>query len=267
MTDAIKELLPNIQDHRLFSNYDFRLIGGTALSYHINHRLSEDLDFCFNGNLPRAAINDFLLHCVDVYGHDEVRAIPFTKGKITDFEKADEDIRDYEQSWSVYGVRVTFFDGSSQTGLWDILDKDNYAMIGNIKVTSADSIFMTKSLTFYNRAKARDYFDVLYMIAKQDNCSVERLVGTIQKYELAYRGEGINLFFDKLKHIPYDKASDEPLYGLVDVPEDYHVLKEKLVEMLNSYGVSQKKMPDSNNLSSPTPPKGEGPDSDELPSP
>ncbi len=49
MTENIKELLLKIQEHKLFFDYDFRLIGGTALSYHLNHRLSEDLDFCFKG--------------------------------------------------------------------------------------------------------------------------------------------------------------------------------------------------------------------------
>ena len=52
MTEAIKKILPIIQDHDIFTKHDFRLVGGTALSYHINHRIFEDLDFCLTQELP-----------------------------------------------------------------------------------------------------------------------------------------------------------------------------------------------------------------------
>jgi hypothetical protein len=51
MTEAIKKILPVIQNHEIFKQHDFRLVGGTALSYHINHRISEDLDFCLTHEL------------------------------------------------------------------------------------------------------------------------------------------------------------------------------------------------------------------------
>jgi len=56
MTEQIKKILPDIQEHNVFKDYGFRLIGGTALSYYLQHRLSEDLDFCKMGKLPREAI-------------------------------------------------------------------------------------------------------------------------------------------------------------------------------------------------------------------
>lgn len=34
MTEAIEQILPIIQDHEIFKKHDFRLVGGTALSYH-----------------------------------------------------------------------------------------------------------------------------------------------------------------------------------------------------------------------------------------
>ena len=36
---------PRPLTHDLFKNFDIRFVGGTALSYRINHRLSEDFDF------------------------------------------------------------------------------------------------------------------------------------------------------------------------------------------------------------------------------
>ncbi len=43
MTQQLKLVLNDIKSHSIFKNNDFRLAGGTALSFHINHRLSEDL--------------------------------------------------------------------------------------------------------------------------------------------------------------------------------------------------------------------------------
>jgi len=41
MTERIKELLPFIQNYPIFEKNDFRLVGGTAMSYHLDHRISE----------------------------------------------------------------------------------------------------------------------------------------------------------------------------------------------------------------------------------
>jgi hypothetical protein len=59
MTPQLKKVLDDIKHHSIFINNDFRLAGGTALAYHINHRLSEDLDFFINGKLPKDDIDKF----------------------------------------------------------------------------------------------------------------------------------------------------------------------------------------------------------------
>jgi len=244
MTENIKELLPNIQEHKLFFDYDFRLIGGTALSYHLNHRLSEDLDFCFKGLLPKKAIDEFITHCEEIFGEDKVEPIPFEIGKIVNqfsFETSGEDLTDYEQNWQIRGVKVTFFDGSSQTGLWDILEQDQYTMIGNIKVTSVDSIFMTKSLTFYNRAKARDYYDLFHMMSIEKKFTIEKILEIIQHYEKAYQDEGIGLLLQQLENPSYDEKKDEKLVGLVDEPEDFMTLNTRLTALIKEFLYGSKK--------------------------
>lgn len=45
MLEKTKKVLEIICNDDLFKNFDIRFVGGTALSYRINHRLSEDLDF------------------------------------------------------------------------------------------------------------------------------------------------------------------------------------------------------------------------------
>lgn len=234
MTEQIKKILPDIQDHDIFKDYDFRLIGGTALSYHLEHRLSEDLDFCRMSKLPRDAIQNFIEHCVNLYGREKVQFINFSQGKLLDFEINSEDILDYEQNWMINNVKVTFFDGSDNRGVRDIFEADEFTKIGNINVTSVDSIFAMKSLMFYNRAKSRDYYDLFYMYKyDSEKYSVEKTVSLIQKYELSYRDKkGFELFLHKIEHANYSKMYDEPLAGLVDKAEEFSVLQKRMLEFL-----------------------------------
>ena len=234
MTEQIKKILPDIQEHDIFKEYDFRLIGGTALSYHLHHRLSEDLDFCLMDKLRVDAIENFIGHCVSIYGRDKVSLIEFSQGKLLDFETNCENIFEYEQNWMINGVKVTFFDGSGNRGVREIFETDAYTKVGNIKISSVDSIFAMKSLMFYNRAKSRDYYDLFYMYKYDNNkYSIEKTVSFIQEYELSYRDEqGLEQLIHKVEYANYSKMYDEPLVGLVDEPEEFLVLNKKMLELL-----------------------------------
>jgi len=82
VTDRIKQLLPLIQDDLLFSQHDFRLVGGTALSYHINHRISEDLDFCLTEQLPLEDIAVFTKSCTERFGFENIEYIEPSRAMI-----------------------------------------------------------------------------------------------------------------------------------------------------------------------------------------
>lgn len=226
MTQLIKQLLPHIQDLPIFSDYGFKLIGGTALSYHLEHRLSEDLDFCTLEMLPRDAIDEFIDFCIEEFGVENIEPIPFSQGKLIDFETNAEDIEDYEQNWMIKGVKVTFFNGSDAKGMRDIFKEDKATLISNIEIASVDSIFKMKSLMFYSRAKARDYYDLFY-IYEYDNkkYNIHKTLALIHEYEFAYRN--FDLFFQKIEFPNYHKDFDEPLEGLVDLPEDFFTLNKR----------------------------------------
>ena len=46
MTLAVKTTLNKLAESSLFNN-ELYFIGGTALAYHLNHRISEDIDLNF----------------------------------------------------------------------------------------------------------------------------------------------------------------------------------------------------------------------------
>lgn len=230
MTKELLYVLDTIKNHDIFKNNDFRLVGGTALSYHIKHRLSEDLDFFLLEKLPREDIDCFIEFCIDEFGEERVVPMPLSDSAIYDFTKNGEDVNDYQQDWNINGVKVTFAECSENTGLNDLLMTDRFSLIGNIKITSVETIFKMKSLMFYKRTKSRDYFDLLTLY--QQGYTPKLTLQIIQQYELAYQGVGINLLFELLRHQEYNSNMDEPLTGLTTDIRSFSEMKTELIELI-----------------------------------
>ncbi|MHC3994337.1 nucleotidyl transferase AbiEii/AbiGii toxin family protein [Thiomicrolovo sp. ZZH C-3] len=233
MTESIRELLPHIQDHALFRDHDFRLVGGTALSYHLEHRISEDLDFCTVSDLPLDSIAGFISDCVDVLGEENVDFIAPAQGVIDDFEIHGERVEDYLQNWKIGNVRVTFFDGREGTGTREILAENDFTTIGNIRIAGPETIFKLKSLMFYKRSKSRDLFDMLSFYGLNDpKYSPQETKRLIEQYEPAYRGkEGFALWLHAFEHRPYDRYRDEGLHGLTHEVKSFDEMKKEILEL------------------------------------
>lgn len=235
MTESIKALLPYIQTHKLFREHDFRLIGGTALSYHLEHRISEDLDFCTVSDLPVEAIAEFISDCVSTFGEENVDFIEPAQGVVDDFEIHGERVEDYLQNWKIGKVRVTFFDGREGAGTREVLAENDFTMRGNIKIAGLQTIFKLKSLMFYKRSKSRDLFDMLTFYNLNDpKYAPQETKRLIEQYEPAYRGkEGFALWRHAYEHRSYDKYRDEGLHGLTVEPKSFHEMKKDILELFD----------------------------------
>jgi len=217
MTEKIKQLLPHIQNHYIFSKHDFRLVGGTALSYHVEHRISEDLDFCLQGDLPLADIQGFIEDCIKMFGIKNIDYIEASNAVVEDFLLGGSNVEYYLQTWVVNGVKIQFYDGSGHLGAADIFQEDECTAIGDIKVSSMDTIFKMKSLMFYKRTKSRDLFDMLTMYSSKDGgYTPEHTKSLIMKYDkLYYNDEAFNsLWLETFENKEYNKDMDEGLMGL-----------------------------------------------------
>lgn len=163
---------------------EFILVGGTALTMHIAHRLSEDLDFALGQlRLPRGRIQALQRAGLEAgfpfVANDEPRAIE-------DFEIAGMDLLDYQQNFIVAeSVKVTFF----------CPDPDVRVHLGagaqrGPRVATMDEIFAMKCLVAADRSKTRDWFD-LFMLMRDHGYSpadFERVFvvsGVPQKMEIA----------------------------------------------------------------------------------
>lgn len=232
MTDKIKALLPLIQNHVLFDRYDFRLVGGTALSYHIEHRISEDLDFCLQGDLPLEAIQGFIQYCIDDFGIENVDYMEASAAVVEDFLLGGSNVEYYLQTWIVNGVKIQFYDGSGHLGAKDISKIDKYSSIGSIKVSSLDTIFKMKSLMFYKRTKSRDLFDMLQMYnldsKRYTPAATKKLIMTYDK--LYYNDEAFTiLWLESFASKKYNKDMDEGLMGLTYQPKSFFEMRDELV--------------------------------------
>lgn len=237
MTPQLKKLLDDIKNHTIFIKNDFRLVGGTALSYHLKHRLSEDLDFFNTQSLPREDIDEFIEFCINHYGDDNVYPIDPSSNQMYETQKEGTDINDIQQDWMINKVKVTFCDASSNIGIEDIFKEDTPTYYGYIKISSINAIYQMKSLMFYKRVKIRDYFDLDFLFKYNKKYSPKNTLKTIMKYEKIYSSkELLDLFFAtlELKISNYKKAFDQPLHTLIEDAPSFEKLSKDIYTKLKS---------------------------------
>jgi Nucleotidyl transferase AbiEii toxin, Type IV TA system len=139
----------------------FVLAGGTALSMHLHHRLSEDLDFMFIGaKLPRSQINALKKACIPL-GFEFVANDSVVD--LQSWEDCGDDLADYQQNFVVGGVKVTFWAPDP-----DVLRIMGPGKSDAVRVASVEEIFATKCLVCADRSKTRDWFD-LYTLLKGEH--------------------------------------------------------------------------------------------------
>jgi predicted nucleotidyltransferase component of viral defense system len=235
MTQAIRQLLPHIQDHEIFLKNDFRLVGGTALSYHIEHRISEDLDFCLTQELPLSDIEAFIKHCTDIFGFDKIEYIEPSRAIMEDFLLGGDNVEYYLQTWMINGVKIQFFDGGSNAGTKEFFAEDQYTKIGHIKVSSVDTIFKMKSMMFYKRTKSRDLFDMLMMYKlPEEKYTPKATRELIMKHDPLYCTEDYfqTMWLDSFKTKKYLSERDEGLAGLTEEVKSFEEMRKELISIL-----------------------------------
>jgi predicted nucleotidyltransferase component of viral defense system len=159
----------------------FVLIGGSALALHIDHRISEDLDFAWPyGRLPREALKKLIKTepgLEFVLDQNEVA--------LQEAEDAVIDLADHTQNYLTNGVRITFF--SSYEPEKKLLARDAGEPL---RVATVPEIFALKALASADRSKTRDWFD-LYTLFKfhgftwNDFHDVFPRLSTISQYQNA----------------------------------------------------------------------------------
>ena len=184
--------------------YDFLtkyvLVGGSALSLHLCHRKSEDLDFfTYENSFDVNEILRLLKH--------------FKNSKVLNrTDKLIDVLLD--------GVKVTFFNAK-----WDFLKP---VKISNLNVATLEQIAIMKTNVLFLRAKYRDYYDLYFLIKR---------FGLRKVYEMS-KGvvEGINfklfatalLFIDDIEDENIDYLEPEQKLSLHKIRDFFEKELRKL---------------------------------------
>lgn len=166
----------------------FVLIGGTALTLRIGHRVSEDLDFAYHGaKLPQAQIRALLKTLASSNVHLVPQPNPLDE---EEFLEAGLELADYQQNFvaSQAGegsvkVSLVCFDPPMRDFLKGQADDP-------LRVATLDEIFETKAWVCSERSRTRDWID-LWTLANQhgytldDMYAVFRRVGRLAAFNSA----------------------------------------------------------------------------------
>lgn len=161
-------LFEELQGNPLLS--PFILIGGTGLSLHIGHRISEDLDLItLLPKLPRAALRE-LRRQLETNGHKIERSI--NPAAYDDFQIAGMELADSQQDWIVDdAVKLTFFSGESKHAKLLAPTQSRKKTGGGIKIASFHELCQLKAIVTASRSKSRDWLD-LFILEKDHQFGV-----------------------------------------------------------------------------------------------
>ncbi len=141
LTVKTNEVFNSLAGYKILKEFTF--VGGSAIAYYLNHRLSEDLDFfTWQKHLPEG-ISLFLK---DISKTHKVEIVNSTNENIDVF---------------IDGIKVTLFAND-----WDVLKENRKSVKDNIYVAELKLLCAMKVNTLALRAKFRDYYD-LYVINKE----------------------------------------------------------------------------------------------------
>ena len=141
LTAKATSIFEELSDYKLLS--DFTLVGGSAIAYYLNHRLSEDLDF-FSWNEFLPAETDSFINKISK--NRKVVIANKTKNYLDIF---------------IDDIKLTLFANE-----WNVLKTDRKKITGNVYVAELPLLVAMKINTLSLRAKFRDYYD-LYVLNKE----------------------------------------------------------------------------------------------------
>lgn len=196
----------------------FVLIGGTALSLHLGHRISEDLAFAYQGaKLPRARIEAIKRVLSS-------RGWPLTPNDsplaLEEFENSGLDLLDYQQNHIAGGkVKLSFLAPDEELRL-----QLRAAAPDHPRVASLEEIFRLKCIACANRSKTRDWLDLFVLLHQGHFQPIDMRT----PFETAKVPQKFDLAMRRLCSGQPD-AGDEGYQSLMDKPPTVADLKKYFV--------------------------------------
>lgn len=207
----------------------FILIGGTALSLHIEHRISEDLDFItLLPKLPRAALNE-LQKNLEANGYKVTHHV--NPGAYDDFQISGLDLADHQQDWIVDGVKMTFFSAEPQHAKLLTQTQSKQKVDPGFKIASLQELCQLKATVTASRSKSRDWLD-LFILERDHQFG-------ITEWKKAFDQAGLtSMHFDiALNRMCFGKLDDEDegYATLLPNPPTIDEMQNRFQKLRNEY--------------------------------
>ena len=208
LTEQTKTVLEQVS--RLDCIKDYLLIGGTAIAMQINHRLSEDLDFCkWKTSKQKIEVNWPIIE-------QELLSI---------FEIDKKNILGFDQvNFIVNDVKISFY----ANNIYHSPVKQPIAIINNIKIPDLISLGAMKLEVMLRRSKFRDYYDIYSVL--MNGISLKKLIDEAVRYSnYQLKGKHIISFISNSKNFVKEKNFDllMPEYQVSSIDIE-KLIKEKV---------------------------------------
>jgi len=165
---------------------EYVLVGGTAISLQINHRLSEDLDFCKWVNTDK--VNDGIkVKTIEAELKANFTTV-FTN--YLNFSQVDFIIND---------VKLTFF---HEVG-YKVPEFERKTLLGNIVLAPLSLLGCMKVKTMFQRNTLRDYYDI-FVLLNNGYLTIEELIITSLAYDKKLRRQMIINRLIRWQEIPVE---------------------------------------------------------------
>jgi len=200
MTVSVKEALEHIKSLEIFNTTGLYFVGGTALAYYLEHRISEDIDIISTEPLPYKKIISIVLSIGGEKLRDENAVALRMAGLVPD---------EYMLKFNLDGVKLEFFRASTPLQIKILKSvKTSKYLEGHLKILDVKSIAKLKLVALLSRNKSRDLFDFKVILEENILTSVEIVEIAIQtKYKL----ETMDSLYKFIENIEEPK-DDEVVY-------------------------------------------------------
>ena len=221
MTSNVIRVLNKIKDSLIFQD-ELYFVGGTALSYYINHRISEDIDIVSPNILDYQKIVPALISLGAKKVEDENTTALRLVGLFPD---------EYILKFILDDVKIEFFQANRpiQKKILKELNYTNYDN-SNLKILDLKYIAKLKIVALFQREKARDLFDFGSIIENEILTSDEIISISSELKNLSSKVEIID-FLSKKK----ESKDDESVY-LNEIDRlnlSFDEIKEKTIKLLS----------------------------------
>jgi predicted nucleotidyltransferase component of viral defense system len=221
MTSNVIRVLNKIKDSLIFQD-ELYFVGGTALSYYINHRISEDIDIVSPNILNYQKIVPTLISLGAKKIEDENTTALRLAGLFPD---------EYILKFIFDDVKIEFFKANRpiQKKILKELNYINYDN-SNLKILDLKSIAKLKIVALLQREKARDLFD-FGSIIENKILTLDEIISISSEFKnLSSKVEIID-FLSKKK----ESKNDESVY-LNEIDRlnlSFDEIKEKTIKLLS----------------------------------